>query len=135
MNFGGCILNISEVSEKLDLSADTLRYYERIGLIPPVQRSRGGIRIYQDEDIKWIEFVICMRQAGLPIEVLKEYLQLFEQGDSTLQDRKEILIEQRQTLMEKIKNLQEVVERLDFKVENYNSSIQEAEKKLLRVSG
>lgn len=126
-------MNISEVSKIIDLSTDTLRYYERIGLIPPIQRNSGGIRDYQEEDLKWIEFVKCMRNAGLPIEVLKEYLHLFEQGDSTLQPRKDILIEQRQALIEKIQSLKETVERLDHKIEMYNN-MKEVDKKLLKIN-
>ena len=61
---------ITEVSTKYALSADTLRYYERIGLVPPVHRTSGGIRDYTDEDCNWVGFIKCMRGAGLPIEVL-----------------------------------------------------------------
>ena len=74
-------MTIAEVSRTYDLSADTLRYYERIGLIPPVHRSAGGIREYDEEDCRWIEFIKCMRGAGLPIESLVEYVALFQQGE------------------------------------------------------
>ncbi|GGG08020.1 hypothetical protein GCM10010916_26120 [Paenibacillus abyssi] len=74
-------MTISEVSTKFDLSQDTLRYYERIGLIPPVNRNKNGIREYTEEDCKWVDFIKCMRQsAGLPVEVLIEYVGLFQQG-------------------------------------------------------
>ena len=76
-------MTIAEVSRTYDLSADTLRYYERIGLIPPVHRSAGGIREYDEEDCRWIEFIKCMRGAGLPIESLVEYVALFQQGEET----------------------------------------------------
>ena len=85
-------MTITEVSKKYDLSQDTLRYYERIGLIPAVNRNKSGIRDYTDEDCKWVEFIKCMRGAGLPIEVLIEYVALFQEGESTIQARKEILI-------------------------------------------
>ena len=83
-------MTITEVSKKYDLSQDTLRYYERIGLLPAVNRNKSGIRDYTDEDCKWVEFIKCMRGAGLPIEVLIEYVALFQEGESTIQARKEI---------------------------------------------
>ena len=92
---------IAEVSKKFDLSKDTLRYYERIGLLPGVNRN-SGIRDYTEEDCNWVEFIKCMRSAGLPIEVLIEYVGLFQQGDTTIEARKELLIEQRKQLI--IKN-------------------------------
>ena len=77
-------MTIAEVSKKYDISADTLRYYERIGLIPPVNRSRSGIRDYTEEDCRWVEFAKCMRGAGLQVEALIEYVALFQQGDETV---------------------------------------------------
>ena len=88
-------MTIAEVSKLVDLSNDTLRYYERIGLIPPVHRNKSGIRDYDEEDIRWVEFIKCMRSAGLPIEALIEYVSLFRQGDDTADARKALLIEQR----------------------------------------
>ena len=74
-------MTIAEVSQKFDISADTLRYYERIGLIPPVPRSKSGIRDYDEESCGWIEMMKCMRKAGVQIEALIEYVTLFRQGD------------------------------------------------------
>ena len=80
-------MTIKEVSEKYDISADTLRYYERIGMIPEVTRNANGIRNYQESDLGWVELAICMRSAGLPVEVLIEYVKLFQIGDSTFEAR------------------------------------------------
>jgi len=91
-------MTIAEVSKKFGLSQDTLRYYERIGLLPCVNRNKSGIRDYSEEDCKWIEFIKCMRNAGLPIEVLIEYVTLFQKGDEAIAARKELLIEQRKLL-------------------------------------
>jgi DNA-binding transcriptional MerR regulator len=79
---------IADVSKKYELSADTLRYYERIGLIPEVNRNKSGIRDYTEEDCRWVEFIKCMRNAGLPIEVLIEYVTLFQKGDETIHQEK-----------------------------------------------
>ena len=93
---------IAEVSKRFGLSPDTLRYYERVGLIPPVNRTASGIRDYTEEDCRWIEFIKCMRGAGLSIEVLIKYVSLFQQGDATIDQRKELL-QQRDLLQAKWK--------------------------------
>ena len=88
-------MTITEVSKKYGLSADTLRYYERVGLIPKVNRNKSGVRDYTQEDCNWVEFIKCMRGAGLPIEVLIDYVSMSQQGDSTINDRQELLANQR----------------------------------------
>jgi DNA-binding transcriptional MerR regulator len=112
-------LTIAEVSKKFQLSADTLRYYERVGLIPSVHRTKGGIRDYNEEDCRWVEFIKCMRSAGLPIEALIEYVNLFQQGEKTNKARKELLIEQRRLLLERMEDMKATLERLDYKIERY----------------
>lgn len=124
-------MTIAEVSERFDLSQDTLRYYERIGLIPPVNRNKSGIRHYTEEDCKWIDFIKCMRQsAGLPVEVLIEYVALFQQGDNTLITRKQLLIEQRNQLAGKIEEMTKTLMRLDDKIARYEQTIVKKEKTL-----
>lgn len=123
-------MTIAEVSKQYNISADTLRYYERIGLIPPVNRNKNGIRDYTDEDCKWVDFIKCMRSAGLPIEVLIEYVTLFRQGNSTIEARKEILIEQRGILEEKINFMTATLEWLNHKIDNYDTIILSAENRL-----
>ena len=81
-------MTIAEVSKKYDISQDTLRYYERIGLIPPVPRTKSGIRNYDEASCGWVELMKCMRKAGVQIEALIEYVDLFQQGDATLEARK-----------------------------------------------
>ncbi|MCP1224207.1 MerR family transcriptional regulator [Sebaldella sp. S0638] len=122
---------IAEVSKKYELTQDTLRYYERIGLIPNVNRNKSGIRDYTDEDCKWISFVKCMRNAGLQIEVLTKYLDLFQQGKSTHDERKGLLVKQRDLLAKKIEEMQETLERLNYKIENYDQRLMAKELELL----
>ena len=124
-------MTISEVSKKYEISADTLRYYERIGLIPPVPRTPSGLRNYNKESCNWIEFIKCMRKAGLPIEALIEYVSLFRQGNDTIEARKEILIEQREILSQKIADMNETLARLDYKISLYeNQTVNKCEEKL-----
>lgn len=123
-------MTIAEVSKKYELTPDTLRYYERIGLIPGVNRNKNGIRDYTEEDCRWIEFIKCMRSAGLPIEVLIEYVALFQQGNETINARKELLTEQRKQLVEKMEDMKRTIERLDYKIERYDQGIITKEKEL-----
>lgn len=125
-------MTIAETSKKYNISADTLRYYERIGLIPPVPRNKSGIRSYDEASCQWIELMICMRKAGVQIEALVEYVKLFQEGDDTVEARKEILIEQRERLEEKMAQMQESLDRLNMKIERYDQ-VMEAEKRLLNL--
>lgn len=112
-------MTIAEVSKRYDISADTLRYYERIGLIPPVPRKPNGIRDYDEESCQWVGLMKCMRKAGVQIEALIEYVELFRQGDETINARKDILVEQRRRLVQKMDDMQETLERLNYKIEKY----------------
>ena len=123
-------MTIAEVSRMFEISADTLRYYERIGLLPEVPRTSGGIRDYGEKDLGWIEFIKCMRGAGLPIEALIEYVALFQQGDASAQARLEILKEQRTLLRKRLEEMQATLKRLDTKIEGYEDGLARAEKKL-----
>ena len=126
-------MTIAEVSKKYDISADTLRYYERIGLLPPVLRNKSGIRDYDEASCGWIELMKCMRAAGVQIEALIEYVALFQQGDSTINARKEILMEQRDQLMERMADMQQSLDRLNHKIERYEQVLVQKEKELLRL--
>ena len=123
-------MKISEVSEQFGLSVDTLRYYEKIGLIPPVNRTDSGIRDYSELDARRIDFIKCMRTAGLPIEVLNEYFALVEQGDETIEARKKILQEQRTRLLAKMAEMQETLDLLNQKIEGYENAVLKAEQDL-----
>lgn len=127
---GVVYMTITEVSEKYGLTPDTLRYYERIGLIPPVHRNKSGIRDYTEENVRWVEFAKCMRGAGLSIETLVEYVSLFQMGEETFEARRMLLKEERVKLAEKIENMQQTLERLDYKIARYDDRVKEAEKKL-----
>lgn len=112
-------MTISEVSKKYNLTADTIRYYERIGLIPPVHRNSSGNRDFLEEDCNWVEFIKCMRNAGLSIEALIDYVAMFQKGNETVKSRKNLLIEQRELLVERIESMKATLERLDMKIDGY----------------
>ena len=126
-------MKIMEVSEQFGISSDTLRYYERIGLIPPVHRNDSGIRDYNELDLRRVEFIKCMRSAGLPIEVLIEYVGLVHQGDKTIETRKEILKDQRELLVARMKEMQKTLDILDHKIEVYEKAVLKKEKEIIQT--
>ena len=126
-------MKIAEVSEHTGISSDTLRYYERIGLIWPVNRNASGIRDYTDLDLRRVEFIKCMRSAGLPVEVLIEYVGLVQQGDHTIEARKEILKEQRELLVARMQEMQKTLDILNHKIEVYENALLKKEKGIIQT--
>ena len=116
-------MTIAEVSKRYNITPDTIRYYEKIGLIPHVPRNKSGIRDFDENSCNWIEFIKCMRSAGLSIDVLTQYISLFKQGNKTAKARKELLVEQRKKLLEKQEDINRTIKRLDYKIELYNDII------------
>ena len=120
-------MTIKEVSEKYGISGDTLRYYEKIGMIPPVTRTAGGIRNYTETDLSWIELVLCMRNAGLPIEAIIEYVRLYRMGDSTLAARLSLLRNQPTALIPQKERIDEMLSRLNYKIARYEVAVETGE--------
>ena len=116
-------MTIKEVCEKYGITPDTLRYYERVGVIPTVARTKGGIRDYNDEDISWVENAICMRSAGLPVEMLIEYVRLFREGDSTFQERRDLLTKAREEIAAQLARYQATMDKLNYKISRYDEAL------------
>lgn len=123
-------MNIAKVAKQFNLTSATLRYYEQLGLIPPVTRDEKGDRKYSKEDLKWIEFIKCMRSAGLTIEALMEYTSLFSKGEESLEERKSILIEEREKLIIRRREIDETIQRLDYKIKDYDGKLRVSEANL-----
>lgn len=117
-------MTIKEVAQQFSVSQDTLRYYERVGMIPPVTRTASGIRNYQESDLQWVELAICMRSAGLPVEAMIEYVRLCQEGDSTIPARLQLLVEQREVLNGQRKQIEGTLERLNFKISRYKRAVE-----------
>lgn len=115
-------MTIKEVCEKYNLTADTLRYYERVGVIPEVTRTAGGIRDYAETDLAWVENAVCMRDAGVPLEMLIEYVKLFQEGDSTIDARTNLLKEAREQILETKKKYDVALEKLNYKIGRYENA-------------
>jgi len=126
-------MKIAEVSEQFALSTDTLRYYERVGLIPPVHRNESGIRDYNELDLRRVDFIRCMRSAGLPVDVLIEYVALVQQGDKTIESRKDILKEQRELLLARMNEMQKTLDILNHKIEVYEKAVLKKEKDMIQA--
>ncbi len=125
-------MTIAQVSKKFNISPDTLRYYERIGLLPPIPRTKSGIRNYNEDSCGWIELMKCMRAAGVQIEALIKYVALFRKGDETLDARRALLAEQRDQLMARMADMQTSLEKLNHKIDLYDRGLM-TEDHLLRI--
>ncbi|QNQ82216.1 MerR family transcriptional regulator [Lactobacillus sp. PV012] len=114
-------LTITQVSKKYDIKPDTLRYYERIGLLPTVPRKSNGNRYFSEGMQGWIEMIVCLRHSSVPIEKLIDYADMLRAGDETLQAREELLKEQLIELENKKNDLNRSIERLKHKISLYES--------------
>ncbi len=117
-------MTIREVSKKYNITQDTLRYYERVGMIPTVTRTAGGIRDYGEKDLEWVELAVCMRSAGLPVDAMVKYVKLSQVGDSTLGDRLDLLKEQREILLDQKEQMEETLKRLNVKISRYEAAME-----------
>ena len=125
-------MTIAEVSRQYSVPVDTLRYYERIGLLPPVNRSKSGFRDYTEGDCQWVSFIKCMRSAGIPVEALIDYVTLFQQGDATREARRQILVEQRELLQARVEEQLRTLDYLSRKIQSYDQWNPGTEERLLR---
>ena len=116
-------ITIKEVSKKYSITQDALRYYERAGMIPPVTRTAGGIRDYQDEDLAWVELALCMRGAGLSVEAISQYVRLARLGSDTIKERLTLLEQQREGLLERQSQITQALERLNYKIARYEDAL------------
>lgn len=117
-------MTIREIAAKTNMSTDTLGYYERIGLLPPVPRNAAGIRNYDEYFVNFINFIKKLKASGMSLEHIIDYIRLAEMGDATIQERKKLLAEARETLLDKINSLQLVAELADYQLRNYENLLQ-----------
>lgn len=116
-------MTIAEVGKKYDLTPDTLRYYERVHMIPPVHRTASGLRDYTQEDCKWVALAKCVRSAGLPMEAMIEYVRLTQAGSETIPARKRLLLEQRVQLEAQKRAIEGTLQRLDDQIRRYDEAM------------
>ncbi|QWU18548.1 MerR family transcriptional regulator [Paenibacillus sophorae] len=111
---------IGQVAEKSNLSIHTLRYYEKEGILPFIKRNEGGIRIYEEEHIEWLKFICCLRDTGMSISQLKDFVELTVQGDGTTEQRIQMLELQKKTVQEQVNTLMSYIGMIDFKIDMYS---------------
>lgn len=114
----------SEVAKKFNVSIDSLRYWEKAGLIPKVPRNSRGYREYTQDEIDWIDFVTCMRSSGIGISTLVTYYQLFKVGAETKQQRQQLLEGQLVEMAQRIKDMQRAYARLEEKLTHYDDHVE-----------
>lgn len=117
-------MSIKEVCEKYGISPDTLRYYEKTGVIPEVHRTEGGRRDYREQDLGWVENAICMRSAGLSVEAIARYVKLYQEGDETIPARLYLLLGQREEIMKQKALMEATLERLEYKISRYRQAVE-----------
>lgn len=123
-------MTIAQAAARYGLTPDTLRYYERVGLIPPVARTPGGVRNFDESACRWIEFAKCMRSAGVGVEPLAQYVALVRQGARTIPQRKAMLAQQRDQIQARVDELQAALERLNRKLDGYEERMLSCEEAL-----
>lgn len=116
-------MTIKQVCQRYGLTQDTLRYYEKIGVIPPVHRSASGIRDYDEHDLGWVENAVCLRKAGVPVESIAEYVKLYQAGEETFAARRDLLSHVLADLMEQRSQLDAAIQKLTYKVSRYEAAV------------
>ena len=116
-------MTIKQVCQRYGLTQDTLRYYEKIGVIPPVHRSANGIRDYDEHDLGWVENAVCLRSAGVPVESIAEYVKLYQAGDETFAARRDLLSHVLADLTEQRSQLDAAIQKLTYKVSRYEAAV------------
>ncbi|SHK95801.1 MerR family transcriptional regulator [Fibrobacter sp. UWEL] len=115
--------SIGEVTEKTGLSAHTLRYYEKEGLLPFVTKSSSGIRVYADTDLQWLSMIECLKKSGLQIKEIRQYIDWYRKGDSTLKQRLDLFVKRRKAVEEEMERLNVVLNKVRFKEALYAEAL------------
>lgn len=110
---------IKQVSEKTGITSHTIRYYDREGLLPLVERTSGNIRNFSDEDIQWLNLICCLRNSGMPVHQIKEFMDLCLQGEKTCEERRTILLEHRKRILAQLQMLNTSLDIINFKIDHY----------------
>ena len=112
--------SITEVAERTNLTAHTLRYYEKEGLLPFVDRSHSGNRDFKDKDLEWLELICCLKNTGMPIKKIKEYIELCLKGDTTIDVRRQIFLIHREEVINQIDELNKNLDKINCKINYYD---------------
>lgn len=123
---------VGEMAKLLGVPASTLRYYDQEGLLPFVERSSGGMRMFHDSDYEWLQIIECLKKTGMPLKDIREFVRMAMQGDETIEARLEMMIKQREAVRKKLEELQQTLETLDFKCWYYETAKKAGTTEVLR---
>lgn len=113
---------VGEAAKKMNIAPSTLRYYDKEGLLPFVERSNGGIRVFKEKDFSWLAIIECLKKSGLSIKEIKRYMDLTQQGDDTIDERLEIFHKQREKVKKQMEDLQSTLDTLNYKCWYYETA-------------
>ena len=116
------VYTVGEIAKRLEIPASTLRYYDKEGLLPFVERSSGGIRMFQDSDVEWLQVIHCMKKAGMSLKDIRQYIELALQGDDTIDTRLMMFRHQRDVLMAQIEEMRRTLETVEYKCWFYETA-------------
>ena len=109
------LYTVGEMAKKLNVAPSTLRYYDKEGLLPFVERSDGGIRMFKDEDFEWLHIIECLKKTGMSIKDIKTFIDWCMEGDSTIEQRLQLIDRQREAVLNQIAQMQETLKTLNYK--------------------
>ena len=115
--------SIGQVAAKTGLTVHTLRYYEKEALLPFVRKSSSGLRMFSDNDLGWLSIIECLKETGMPLKGIKQYIDWFREGDSTLPQRLEMFKQQQLKILTQIEQFQKYLQKIDYKVRIYEEAV------------
>lgn len=115
---------IAQTAVKTGISAYTLRYYDKEGLLPFVKRDRNGNRDFTEEDFEWLSFIVCLKNTGMPIKNIKAYIKLLQEGDPTLERRLQVFRQQKKAVEKQIAELEDYMKKIDYKIWYYETAVE-----------
>ncbi|MGN0468436.1 MAG: MerR family transcriptional regulator [Acutalibacteraceae bacterium] len=118
------LYTVGEMAKRLSVQPSTLRYYDKMGLLPFVERSSGGIRMFKDSDYEWLQIIGCLKKTGMQLTDIKHFIEMAMQGDKTIDERLNLIIKQKQAVKEQIDELNETMKVLEFKQWYYETAKQ-----------
>jgi len=127
------MLTIKEVADLTGITAPTLRYYEKEGLLPHVKRNETGKRLYDDEDLSWISFVTALRATGMPIAQIQKYVYLYKEGDSTIAERKMMMLQHKKEIEKSIRELYFNLDKINYKLALYDVLESQIERTTIKI--
>lgn len=116
------VFTVGEMAKLLGVPTSTLRYYDKEGLLPFVERSPGGMRLFQDKDYEWLQIINCLKKTGMPLRDIRVYIDMAMQGDSTIDDRLKLIVKQREAVRAQMEDLQKTLDTLEFKCWYYETA-------------